>query len=180
LEQFHPDRMASRILGMGDILSLIERAQEAFDEKQAEELEQKLLQKRYDLNDFLDQLQQMKRMGPVENILKMLPGKVPAGFQLDPKLLPRKEAIVRSMTPAERRNPSLLNGARRRRIADGCGQPVHEVNLFLNEFDQMKKMIETMLAREHRGRKMPAAMRTLKKMPKAGRSSGWKWGSTRW
>ncbi len=148
LEPFYPDRLASRILGMGDILSLIEKAQEAVDEKQAEAMEKKLRESRFDLNDFLEQMQQMKKLGPIENLLKMLPGvnsKMLDEVVIDPKLMPRKEAIVRSMTPAERKDPALLNASRRKRIATGCGQSVQEVNQFLNEFEQMRKTIKMMM-----------------------------------
>ena len=148
LEPFYPDRLASRILGMGDILSLIERAQEAVDEKKAAELEKKLRESKFDLNDFLEQMQQMKKMGPLENILKMLPGvnsQMLDQVNIDPKLLARKEAIVQSMTQEERRNPAVINGPRRRRIAKGCGQSVQDVNQFLNEFEQMRKMIRSMM-----------------------------------
>jgi len=148
LEPFYPDRLASRILGMGDILSLIERAQEAVDEKKAAELEKKLRESKFDLNDFLEQMQQMKKMGPLENILKMLPGvnsQMLDQVNIDPKLLARKEAIVQSMTQEERRNPAVINGPRRRRIAKGCGQSVQDVNQFLNEFEQMRKMIRNMM-----------------------------------
>ena len=174
LEQFHADRLASRILGMGDILSLIEKAQEAVDEKKAEALERKLRESKFDLNDFLDQMQQVKRLGPLENVIKMLPGMgrmIPPGMQVDPKMLTRKEAIVQSMTPDERRSPQLLTASRRRRIAAGCGQTVTEVNQFLNEFEQMRKMIRTMIMQQP-GMKTVQAVRTLKKMPKGGRSSG--------
>ena len=148
LEPFYPDRLASRILGMGDILSLIERAQEAVDEKKAAELEKKLRESKFDLNDFLEQMQQMKKMGPLENILKMLPGvnsQMLDQVNIDPKMLTRKEAIVQSMTQEERRNPAVINGPRRRRIAKGCGQSVQDVNQFLNEFEQMRKMIRNMM-----------------------------------
>jgi len=148
LEPFYPDRLASRILGMGDILSLIEKAQEAVDEKKAAELEKKLRESKFDLNDFLEQMQQMKKMGPLENILKMLPGvnsQMLDQVNIDPKLLARKEAIVQSMTQEERRNPAVINGPRRRRIAKGCGQSVQDVNQFLNEFEQMRKMIRSMM-----------------------------------
>ncbi|MDE2125416.1 MAG: signal recognition particle protein [Armatimonadetes bacterium] len=148
LEPFYPERMAQRILGMGDILSLIEKAQEAIDEKSAAEIEKKLRSSRFDLNDFLEQMQQMKKMGPIENLLKLLPGVNSAmlnDVKIDPNLLPRKEAIVRSMTRAERSDPSLINGSRRSRIAIGCGQSVHDVNTFLDEFDKMRKMMRTMM-----------------------------------
>ncbi len=150
LELFYPDRLASRILGMGDILSLIERAQEAVDVEKAEEMEKKLRESRFDLNDFLDQLEQMNKLGPMENILKMLPGM--NSEMLDQfnsadaqKVLARKKAIVQSMTHQERGNPALLNGSRRRRIAQGSATKVQEVNQFLNEFEQMRKMIRTMM-----------------------------------
>jgi len=178
LEPFYPDRLASRILGMGDILSLIEKAQEAVDEKKALEMEKKLRESRFDLNDFLDQMQQMKKLGPLENILKMLPGmntQMLDNVQIDPKLLARKEAIVQAMTPAERRDPSLLNGSRRRRIAAGSGHTVQEVNQFLNEFEQMRKMIKTMMAQGPGGKGMMPVKRAvgaLKKMPKGGKGGG--------
>src|SRR5581483_3337862 len=178
LEPFYPDRLAKRILGMGDILSLIEKAQEAVDEKKAQELEKKLSVGRFDLNDFLDQMQQMKKMGPLENIMKLLPGMNSAmldNVQIDPKLLARKEAIVQSMTPAERRDPGILNGSRRRRIAAGSGHTVQEVNQFLNEFEQMRKMIRTMMAQGPGGKGMMPVKRAvgaLKKMPKGGKGGG--------
>ncbi len=155
LEPFYPDRLASRILGMGDILSLIEKAQEAVDEKSAEVMEKKLRESRFDLNDFLEQMQQMKRLGPIENLLKMLPGvnsKMLDEVVIDPKLMPRKEAIVRSMTMAERRDPALLNASRRKRVATGCGQTVQEVNQFLNEFEQMRKTIKMMMGNSPGGK----------------------------
>ncbi len=176
LELFYPDRLASRILGMGDILSLIEKAHEAIDEKKAAELEKKLAQNKFDLNDFLDQMQQMKKLGPIENMLKMLPGvnsKMLDEANIDPKILSRKEAIVQSMTPYERSNPALINGPRRRRIAAGCGQAVQDVNQFLNEFEQMRKMIRSMMAQAPGGKLSPArAVGALRKMPKGGKSGG--------
>ncbi len=175
LEAFYPDRLASRILGMGDILSLIEKAQEAVDEKQAVELENKLRQNKFDLNDFLAQMQQMKKLGPLENLLKMLPGmnsKMLDEVNIDPKILARKEAIVSSMTLAERSDPSILNGSRRKRIAAGSAHTVQEVNQFLNEFEQMRKMIRTMM-KQAPGEKpgLPNAGSGRKKMPKGGKSS---------
>jgi len=150
LELFYPDRLASRILGMGDILSLIEKAQEAVDMDKAEEMEKKLLESRFDLNDFLDQLEQMNKLGPMENILKMLPGMNSEVLeQFDSanaqKMLARKKAIVQSMTNQERANPNILNGSRRKRIAAGCGMKVQDVNQFLTEFEQMRKMIRAMM-----------------------------------
>jgi len=175
LEPFYPDRLASRILGMGDILSLIEKAQEAVDEKKAAELENKLRENKFDLNDFLDQMQQMKKLGPIENLLKMLPGmnsKMLDEVNIDPKILARKEALVSSMTSAERTDPSILNGSRRKRIAAGSAHTVQEVNQFLNEFEQMRKMIRTMM-RQAPGEKPGAIAGSsgLKKMPKGGKSS---------
>ncbi len=150
LEQFYPDRLASRILGMGDILSLIEKAQDAIDEKQAADLEKKLRESKFDLNDFLSQLEQMKKLGPLENIMKMLPGVNSAmidEFQSvnAQKVMERKKAIVQSMTHQERAHPEVINGSRRKRIAAGCGQSVQELNQFLGEFDQMRKMMRTMM-----------------------------------
>lgn len=186
LEAFHPDRLASRILGMGDILSLIEKAQEAVDEKQALEMERKLRESSFDLNDFLEQMQSIKKLGPIENVLKMLPGfnsKMLEDMPLDTKVLPRKEAIVRSMTPKERSNPQILNGSRRKRIAAGSGVSVQEVNQFLNEFEQMRKMMKMMMQQqEGKGKRIPGMGKMpqnplppptkeqgLKKMPRFGK-----------
>lgn len=158
LEQFYPDRLASRILGMGDILSLIEKAQEAIDENQAAELEKKLRESKFDLNDFLSQLEQMKKLGPLENIMKMLPGvnsQMIDEFQNvnAQKVMERKKAVVQSMTIHERTHPEIINGSRRRRIATGCGQTVQEINQFLNEFEQMRKMMRTMMNQQGTGAK---------------------------
>ncbi len=146
LEPFYPDRMASRILGMGDVLTLIDKAQAAFDEKQAEELERKLTQDGMDLEIFLDQLQQIKKMGPLEQVISMLPGmnKLPAGISVDDKQLARPEAIIRSMTPKERKNPSIINASRKQRIANGAGVRVQDVNALLKQFEQMRQMMKQM------------------------------------
>jgi signal recognition particle subunit SRP54 len=146
VEQFYPDRMASRILGMGDVVTLVEKAQDAFDEKKAAKLEEKLRRAEFTLEDFLDQLQQIKKMGSLQSLLSMIPG---AGNQLenvsvDDKAFVRTEAIINSMTLAERRNPQILNGSRRKRIARGSGTRVQEVNQLMNQFGQMKKMIKMM------------------------------------
>jgi signal recognition particle subunit SRP54 len=145
LEVFYPDRMASRILGMGDVLSLIEKAQEAFDEKKAKELEKKFLKDSFTLEDFLDQLQQIKKMGSLENILSMIPGagrfKIPQGIQGGEKELVRVEAIINSMTREERRMPEILNGSRRLRIAKGSGTTVQDVNKLMKQYLQTKKML---------------------------------------
>lgn len=158
LEQFYPDRLASRILGMGDILSLIEKAQEAIDEKQAADLEKKLRESKFDLNDFLAQMEQMKKLGPLENIMKMLPGvnsQMIDEFQSvnAQKVMERKKAIVQSMTLQERAHPEVINGSRRRRISAGCGQSVQEINQFLNEFEQMRKMMRLMMNQQNAGQK---------------------------
>ncbi len=144
LEAFYPDRMASRILGMGDMLSLIDKAQEAFDEKQALELEKKIRAQKFDLNDYLQQLRQMKNMGSLESILAMMPGmgKALRGAKIDDKQLSRTEAIICSMTKKERENPEIINGSRRKRIAAGCGLGVQDVNLFLKQFEQVQKMMK--------------------------------------
>ncbi|MGC8667193.1 MAG: signal recognition particle protein [Chthonomonadales bacterium] len=142
LDVFHPDRMASRILGMGDVLSLIEKAEQALDQKKAAELERRLRENRFDLNDFLEQLQQMRRMGPMEQVLSMLPGMNRLkGVQVDERQLARHEAMVRAMTPEERSDPSILNGSRKRRIALGSGVTVQEVNQFLRQFELMRQIV---------------------------------------
>jgi signal recognition particle subunit SRP54 len=145
IEIFYPDRLASRILGMGDILSLIEKAEEAFDKKQAEKLERKLRKEAFTLEDFRDQLMQIKKMGPLSQILGMLPGvnsNMMKNMNFDEKALVRIEAMINSMTPAERNNHSLINGSRRKRIAKGSGTTVEEVNRLLKQFVQAQKMIK--------------------------------------
>jgi len=145
LEVFHPDRMASRILGMGDVLSLIEKAQEAIDTKKAQELEKKLLKDTFTLEDFREQLQQIKKMGSIDQILSMIPGmgrlKLPQNLQGSEKELVKVEAIINSMTGQERRSPEVLNGSRRLRIAKGSGTTVQDVNQLLKQYLQMKKML---------------------------------------
>ncbi|MGD0338702.1 MAG: signal recognition particle protein [Bacteroidota bacterium] len=145
LEPFHPDRMASRILGMGDIVTLVEKAQERFDEQKAEKLEEKLRRSQFTLEDFLDQLQEIKKMGPLNQVLGMLPGmnKLPLDSTVDDTALKSIEAIIRSMTPAERQRPQILNGSRRRRIAMGSGRTIQEVNKLLRQFEEMQKMMKT-------------------------------------
>jgi signal recognition particle subunit SRP54 len=147
LEVFHPDRMASRILGMGDVLSLIEKAEEAFDKKQAEKLERKLRKEAFTLEDFRDQLRQMKKLGPISQILGMLPGMNASALKnlnVDESALVRIEAIINSMTPGERANHSLINGTRRKRIAKGSGTTVEEVNKLLKQFVTAQKMLKQM------------------------------------
>jgi signal recognition particle subunit SRP54 len=144
-EPFHPDRMSSRILGMGDVLSFIEKAEKTVDEKQAQELERKIRDKQFGLDDFLDQMKQIRRMGPITNMLGMLPGfgamKQLKGVKVDERELDRLEAIVTSMTLAERRNPSIIDGSRRKRIAAGSGTNVQAVNQLIKQFGQMQKMM---------------------------------------
>ncbi len=145
LEPFHPDRMASRILGMGDVLTLIEKAQQSFDEKKAEELEKKLRESTFDLNDFLDQFRQIRDMGSMEQLMGMIPGMKPGALkdaQIDEKALSRTEAIILAMTKKEREKPSIINASRRRRIAAGSGTSVEEVNKLLRQFEQMNKMMK--------------------------------------
>ena len=145
IELFHPDRMASRILGMGDVLSLIEKAEAAYDEKNAKELEKKFREQTFTLEDFLEQLNQLKKMGNLDQLLGMMPG-VNAGSlknaELDEKQMAKTEAIILSMTPDERMRPELINGSRRKRIAKGSGTSVEDVNKLLKQFDQMKKMMK--------------------------------------
>jgi len=142
-ERFHPDRMAQRILGMGDVMTLVEKAEREFDEKKAEELERKIRRQEFTFDDFLDQLHQIRRMGPISGLLKMIPG---LGSQLgnmkvDDRELDRVQAIITSMTPQERANPSIINGSRRRRIAQGSGTNVSAVNQLIKQFAQMQKMM---------------------------------------
>ncbi len=148
LEVFHPDRMASRILGMGDMLTLIEKAQKDYDEQKAEELAQKMRESTFDFNDFIEQLDQVMNMGPLEDLMKMIPGmnQVPGmeNLTIDPKMVERQKAIVFSMTPQERENPDLLNPSRRRRIAAGSGNNVIEVNRLIKQFKEARKMMQQM------------------------------------
>ena len=149
LEVFHPDRLASRILAMGDVLTLIERAQEAVDEQKAKEMERKFRQATFDLNDFLDQLQSVKKMGSMDQILEMIPGmgnnarRMMAG-DLDETKLKRIEAIIHSMTPDERQRPEIINGSRRRRISRGSGTTPQDINQLLNQFKQTQKLVRQM------------------------------------
>ena len=147
LTPFYPERMASRILGMGDILSIIEQVQSEIDEKEAEKTAKKMMKGNFDLEDFLNQLNQIKKLGPLENLLKLLPGAKKMGLNnvnIDPKIMKRTEAIVLSMTPEERRDPSILKASRKKRIADGSGTTVTDVNKLLNQFEEMKKMMKMM------------------------------------
>ncbi len=145
LEVFYPDRMASRILGMGDVLSLIEKAEEAVDAQESEKLAKKMLKNQFTLNDFLKQLQSIKKMGSLDSIIRMIPGlghKLPADLKIDDNALKHVEAIIQSMTDRERERPDILNGSRRLRIAKGCGRSVMEINRLLRQFEDMKKMMK--------------------------------------
>ena len=147
LEPFYPDRMASRILGMGDLLSMIEKAESVIDEKEAEHLAKKMKKGKFDLEDFLVQFKQIKKLGPLENLLKMVPGASKMGLndvKIDPKDIAHIEAIILSMTPEERRNPEILKASRKKRIAAGSGRSVEEVNRLLKQFEQMKVMMKRM------------------------------------
>ena len=153
IELFHPDRMASRILGMGDMLSFIEKAEQQYDEQQAKKLEEKLRKNRLTLSDYLDQLEQLQNMGDLSQIASMLPGNMAKGFdpdQIDPKQFARTKAIIQSMTLQERENPQILNASRKRRIAAGCGQQVSDVNRLLKGFEAMQQMTKA-LTRGKRG-----------------------------
>jgi signal recognition particle subunit SRP54 len=156
LEVFHPDRLASRILGMGDILSLVEKVQDTVDLEQAEKLQRRLEKRQFTLEDFLEQIRQMKKMGPLEEIVKMIPGAaklLPAQGGIDERELVRVEAILQSMTARERDRPEIINGSRRRRIAQGSGTLVQDVNRLLRDYGMMKKMVSQM--GKARGRHMP-------------------------
>ncbi len=147
LEEFHPDRMAGRILQMGDVVSLVEKAQAAFDETEAKRLEKKVKKEGMDLTDFLHAMRQIEKMGPLEGVLKMLPGvntKMLSQAKMDPKRMKHVEAIVLSMTAEERKDPTIINGSRRSRIAKGCGRSISEVNRLLEQFREMQKMMKKM------------------------------------
>ena len=159
LEQFYPDRMASRILGMGDVMSLIEKAQANIDEEKAKAMEQKMKKAQFDFNDYLDSMEQMRNMGGISSILNMLPG-VGAKMKgqdlesmVDEKDMARKEAIVLSMTPKERENPDLINPSRKQRIAKGAGVDIAEVNRFIKQFEQSRKMMKQMTGMVGKGGK---------------------------
>ena len=146
LEPFYPERMASRILGMGDVLSLIEKAQQVYDDDKAKELEQKMRSQDFNLEDFMQQLQQVKKMGPLKDLLGMMPGAGKLNLDdvnIDDNATKNVEAIIQSMTVLERRDPSILNGSRKKRIARGSGRTIQEINQLLKQFEEMKKMMKT-------------------------------------
>ena len=164
IEPFHPDRMASRILGMGDVLTLIDKAQAAYDEKQAAELEQKMRQQTFTLDDYLDQLAQLKNMGNLEQLMGMMPGVKPGALKdakIDEKAMAHTEAIIHSMTKAEREHPDMINASRKKRIAAGSGTSVEEVNKLLKQFEQMLKMMKQFsnMGRTKQGKKMLGRMK---------------------
>ena len=145
LTEFHPDRMANRIIGMGDVISLVEKVQDEIDEKEAERVAKKMAKGNFDLEDFLDQLKQIKKLGPLENLIKLIPGAKKMGLEnakIDPKQMAHIEAIVLSMTPEERHNPEIIKASRKQRIAKGCGLTVTDVNKLLSQFEEMKKMMK--------------------------------------
>ena len=161
LETFHPSRMASRILGMGDVLSFIERAEQSLDEKKAAELEKKLAKNKFDLNDLLDQFSQIERMGSLKDTIKMIPGignKI-KDEDIDEKAFDRFRAIIYSMTMQEREHPDIINPSRKRRIAKGCGMQVEDVNRLLAQFKQMQKMVKQIGG--NKGPKMSKKMRRM-------------------
>jgi len=157
LDVFYPERMAQRILGMGDIVSLVEKAQEQFDEKQAQALQQKIRKNKFDFNDFLNQLAQIKKMGNIKDLLGMIPGmgKALKDLDIDNDSFKKIEALIQSMTMEERTNPEVMNGSRKKRIAGGSGNTIQEVNQFLTQFEEMRKMMKTMTKMGANGRKMP-------------------------
>jgi signal recognition particle subunit SRP54 len=161
LEEFHPDRMAGRILQQGDVISLVEKAQATMDADEAKKLEKKVRKEGMDLGDFLSAMKQIQRLGPIEGILRMLPGvnaKMLKQVNADPKRLRHAEAIVLSMTPAERKKPELLNGSRRARIAKGSGRPISDVNRLLEQFREMQKMMKKAGQAGQGGGRVPPGM----------------------
>jgi signal recognition particle subunit SRP54 len=146
LDVFHPDRMAQRILGMGDIVSFVEKAQEQFDEREAKRLEKKIRKNKFDFNDFLSQIGQIRKMGDLKSLMNMIPGmsKMTKNLDIDDSAFNKVEAIIFSMTPQERANPEVLNMSRKQRIAKGCGHEIHDINAFIKQFDQMRKMMHKM------------------------------------
>ena len=160
IEEFHPDRLASRILGMGDVLSLIEKAEQLVDKEKAEELERKIRKAEFGLDDMLDQLRSIRKMGSLSSVLGMLPGmgKQLKNANVDDAQLDRVEAIILSMTPEERRDPRIINGQRRARIAAGSGRSVTEVNALLKQHQQMKKMMKGLAGGKGKLPKLPPGM----------------------
>lgn len=162
LDVFHPDRMAQRILGMGDIVSFVEKAQDQFDEKEAQRLEKKIKKNKFDFNDFLGQMAQIRKMGDLRSLIGMIPGMSKLkNLDIDDNAFAKVESIIHSMTPEERINPDLLNMSRKRRIAKGCGRNIHEINMFIKQFNQMRKMMHMM----SKGKGMQQLMGNFPNMP---------------
>ena len=162
LDVFHPDRMAQRILGMGDIVSFVEKAQDQFDEKEAQRLEKKIKKNKFDFNDFLGQMAQIRKMGDLRSLIGMIPGMSKLkNLDIDDNAFAKVESIIHSMTPEERTNPDLLNMSRKRRIAKGCGRNIHEINMFIKQFNQMRKMMHMM----SKGKGMQQLMGNFPNMP---------------
>ena len=168
IDTFHPDRMANRILGMGDIVSLVEKAQQVFDEKQAAEIERKMLKNKFDFNDFRDQLKQIKKMGDLKSVASMIPGvgKAIKDMDIDENVFKSTEAVIDSMTPYERAHPDCINESRRRRLAAGSGGPYQEVNGILKRFNDMRKMMQTVANMRKNPLKMAQQMRQMQQMAK--------------
>ena len=163
ISPFHPARMADRILGMGDIVSLVEKAQEQYDEKEARRLEARIKKNQFDFNDFYAQIQQIKKMGNLKDLASMIPGvgKALKDIDIDDDAFKNIEAIILSMTPKERQNPALLNTSRRMRIAKGSGTNIQEVNRFIKQFDQTRKMMKMVT----HSKNLPGMMKGMPKMP---------------
>ena len=165
VDVFHPERMADRILGMGDIVSLVERAQQQFDEKQAKELEKKIRKNKFDFNDFMGQIQQIKKMGNIKDLAAMIPGvgKAIKDVDIDDNAFKSIEAIINSMTPKERTNPEIINQSRKMRIAKGSGTNIQEVSRLLKQFDQMRKMMKMVTGmNSSKMMQMASAMKNMK------------------
>ncbi len=162
LDIFYPDRMAQRILGMGDIISFVERAQDQFDEEEAAKLEKKIKKNKFDFNDFLKQIDQIKKMGDLKSLMGMIPGigKMTKNLDIDDNAFKKVECIIQSMTPHERANPEVLNMSRKKRLASGSGRDIHDINLFIKQFDQMKKMMHML----SKGNNMQNMMANMQKM----------------
>ncbi len=167
IDVFYPERMAQRILGMGDIISFVERAQDQFDEAEAAKLEKKIKKNKFDFNDFLKQIDQIRKMGDLKSLINMIPGmgKLTRDIEIDNNAFAKVESIIQSMTPHERSNPEVLNMSRKKRISRGCGRDIHEINMFIKQFNQMKKMMHMM----SKGNNMQNMMANLQKMGGPGR-----------
>lgn len=168
MDVFHPERMAQRILGMGDIVSFVEKAQEQFDEKEAKRIEKKIKKNKFDFNDFLGQMNQIRKMGDLKSLMSMIPGmgKLTKNLDIDDNAFKKVECIIQSMTENERSSPEVLNMSRKRRIAKGCGRSIHEINMFIKQFDQMRKLM-------HQMSNNPAAMQNMmKNLEKMGGGKG--------